>query len=99
MHVDGLCSAALSENVDGKKVKDPPVGPPSPTLPRFILGGCVKCGTTLIENKILEHPQVVPARPDKVSAKQPCFFDLLWREDIPAKDQVIAFIIFLPETF
>ncbi len=98
MLVDGLCSAALSENVDGKKVKDPPVEPPSPTLPRFIVAGTNKCGSTSIRNAMLKHPQVVPLR-SLCSSDRPNFFYLGWSEDLPAKDQVIAFIIFLPETF
>ncbi len=44
MVADGTCSEAVSEKVKGKQ-EDSPVR--SPILPRFILAGFKKCGTTI----------------------------------------------------
>ncbi len=88
MPVDEVCGATLPENVEGKKVKDL-------ILPRFILAGTTKCGTTAIQDTICKHPQVVPLLSFN---GRPQFFNLAWNEDLPANVQVIAFI-FLPETF
>ncbi len=88
MPVDEVCGAILPENVEGKKVKDL-------ILPRFILAGTTKCGTTVIQHAICKHPQVVPLLRIGGSTQ---FFNFAWNEDLPANVQVIAFI-FLPETF
>eukprot|EP01084_Bolivina_argentea_P037351 69071_1 len=79
MLVDEVCDAALSENVEGKTVKDP-------ILPKFILAGVSKCGTTAIKNAILKHPQVVPVLNGRTH-----FFNIYWKDDLPANVQMAKY--------
>ncbi len=100
MHDEEMHTAELSENVEGKEVKDFPVRPPFPILPKFIFAGAVKCGCTTMCDTLMKHPQVATV-PNwgKIYDERTLFFHLHWNDDLPAKEQVITFIIYLPETF
>ncbi len=60
--------------MDGKKAK-------SPILPRFILVGTPKCGTTALQEAICKHPDVVPPLG---SDHNNGFFSFKWNDDLPA---------------
>ncbi len=93
----------LNENVEGKEVKDFPVRPPSPILPKFIFAGVMKCGSTTVVEALSKHPQVATVRNlgrrDRNKGDRSFFFLLHWNDDLPVKEQVTTLIIYLPETF
>ncbi len=73
-----------SANDEGKKEK-------GPIFPKFVLAGMCKCGSSALKSVILKHPQVVPLLTD--ANRGTYFFQLFWRDDLPANVQVIAFVI------
>ncbi len=92
--------AELSENIEGKEVKDFPVRPTSPILPKFIFVGTTKSGSTTLLHTLLKHPQMVTTPDaDERYGDLYSFFNHRFNDDLPVKEQVITFIIYLPETF
>ncbi len=90
----------LNENVEGKEVKDFPVRPPSPILPKLIFAGTMKCGSTTVRKALAKHPQVaMPNEGKRNKGDRSFFFFLHWNDDLPVKEQVTTLIIYLPETF
>ncbi len=72
-----------SANDEGKKEK-------GPIFPKFVLAGASKCASIALLNVMLKHPQVVPLLTDWCQTE---FFNLFWKDDLPANVQVIAFVI------
>ncbi len=80
--------------------EDSPVVRSSPVLPRFIVAGVPKCGTTSLVGSIFRHPQVVRTKTSHGLNGEELmyFYDPKWEAkiDAPTKDGMVMAISFVP---